>query len=370
MYKVTASAKNGTIISINGVTGVTEAWFNAGDIVTICAAPNESTVSGRIYEFKGWSGSSDCDFSGDEKLGTTIKVLVSSDRTLTASFELSKSTAFLPKYNVSVNAEATGGLPSGSDPLPSTYVGGTLVANGSTLNIYEGEVSIVPSAVSYTDATGGVWKCVGWANGSGSIGDASTETYISANITSDSSCTWLWELQEVEEEFVVSPVEWADSLDNLSTDTPLVLAEASKIPSGFDVNDLIPLAAPTGWIATPKIDPMTGNLVAEMTLNEEALKPVATDDAPAVITIVPNADGTMTVKASVANGLRGFWYAIYGANSVVGPWSLVKVFQSGGTSLEQADQAEEVGEVRLSITVDSNGSQQFYKLVVLESAPE
>jgi hypothetical protein len=107
-----------------------------------------------------------------------------------------------------------------------------------------------------------------------------------------------------------------------------------------------------------------------MTLNEEAMKPIATDDAPAVITIVPNADGTMTVKASVANGLRRFWYAIYGANSLSGPWSLVKVFQAGGTALEQADQAEEVGEVRLSITVDSNGAQQFYKLVVLESAPE
>jgi hypothetical protein len=368
MYKVTASAKNGTIISINGVTGVTEAWFNAGDIVTICAAPNESTVSGRIYEFKGWSGSSDGDFSGDEKLGTTIKVLVSSDRTLTASFELSKSTAFLPKYNVSVNAEATGGLPSGSDPLPSTYVGGTLVANGSVLNIYEGEVSIVPSAVSYTDATGGVWKCVGWANGSGSIGDAGTETFISVNLKADSSFTWLWELQQ--KEFTIAPVDWSDDLDNLRTDKPFVMAEASTIPAGFDINDLVPLAAPTGWIATPKIDPMTGNLVAEMTLNEEALKPVATDDAPAVITIVPNADGTMTVKASVANGLRGFWYAIYGANSLSGPWSLVKVFQAGGTALEQADQAEEVGEVRLSITVDSNGAQQFYKLVVLESAPE
>jgi hypothetical protein len=239
------------------------------------------------------------------------------------------------------------------------------------MNIYEGEASIVPSAVSYTDATGGVWKCVGWANGSGSIGDAGTETFISVNLKADSSFTWLWELQEVQAgEFVVSPVVWSDDLDNLSTDKPFVLAGASTIPAGFDINDLVPLAAPTGWIATPKIDPTTGDLVAEMTLNEEALKPIATDDAPAEITIVPNADGTMTVKASVANGLRGFWYAIYGANSLSGPWSLVKVFQAGGTALEQADQAEEVGEVRLSITVDSNGSQQFYKLVVLESAPE
>ena len=370
MFKVSASAKNGTIVSFNGEAGVTEGWFNEGDVVLISAVPNASPSSSWMYGFRGWNGSDDKGLGAkDVKNGTTIEVYVSGDREVTAIFDGQVTTTFLAKYALSVNAQTSAALPAGSDPLPATVAGGTVVENGASADVYGISMSIVPETTTYTDATGGVWQCVGWTAGSGSIASSGTLPCVSATLTADSSITWLWEVKAVKA-FVVSEIVWSDSLDNLRTGKDYLLAEASTVPAGFDPSSLAPIAAPTGWIATPTIDPVTGNLVAEMEMNEEALKPVAVQGEPAVIKITPNSDGTVTVSANIANGLRGFWYAIYGSDSVVGPWSLVKTFQLGGTSCEQANQAEAVGEVHLSITVETSGSRQFYKVVVLESAPE
>jgi hypothetical protein len=369
MYKVTANAVNGKIISFNGESGVTEGWFKAGEVVTICAAANTSSMIGGLYSFMSWSGSSDGGFYEDEKLGTTIKVLVTEDRSLTAHFQL-VGADFLDKFNVTVKSKTSLDLPAGSDPLPGTYVGGEVLTNDATVSSYAVDLSIVPVSTSYTDVTGGIWKCVGWVDGSGSVEASGTNAFISTKLSTDTSVTWVWERTEPVEEFVIPEIAWEDTLDNLSTENTFLLAEASRIPSSFDINDIVPLSAPTGWVATPKIDPITGNLVAEMSLNEEALMPQPVPGAASVITIMPNSDGTLTVKADVANGLRGFWYAIYGSSSVTGPWSLVKVFKAGGTSCEQANQTAEVGEINLSITLESSGTQQFFKLVVLESSPE
>jgi hypothetical protein len=366
---VTANAVNGKIISFNGESGVTEGWFKAGEVVTICAAANTSSMIGGLYSFMSWSGSSDGGFYEDEKLGTTIKVLVTEDRSLTAHFQL-VGADFLDKFNVTVKSKTSLDLPAGSDPLPGTYVGGEVLTNDATVSSYAVDLSIVPVSTSYTDVTGGIWKCVGWVDGSGSVEASGTNAFISTKLSTDTSVTWVWELTEPVEEFVIPEIAWEDTLDNLSTENTFLLAEASRIPSSFDINDIVPLSAPTGWVATPKIDPITGNLVAEMSLNEEALMPQPVPGAASVITIMPNSDGTLTVKADDANGLRGFWYAIYGSSSVTGPWSLVKVFKAGGTSCEQANQTAEVGEINLSITLESSGTQQFFKLVVLESSPE
>ena len=85
------------------------------------------------------------------------------------------------------------------------------------------------------------------------------------------------------------------------------------------------------------------------------------------LTILSNADGTVTVKAAVANGLQGFWYSLFSSDELGGAWSVVTSGEYvSGVASEQAQQTQAV---ELSIDVDPAEAKRFYKLVVTEKDP-
>ena len=87
-----------------------------------------------------------------------------------------------------------------------------------------------------------------------------------------------------------------------------------------------------------------------------------------LLTIYSNADGSLTVEAKVANGYKGYYYSLYAANELSGPWTTVEKAQSGykGTGLVQASAD---GEVDLAITFDPAEVKKFYKVVVDKENP-
>ena len=194
--------------------------------------------------------------------------------------------------------------------VPETKV---VAVPGQTISLADGESADVPAITvgfsipgPVTDATGGVWRCVGWqvvetdAAGSGSG--------AGINVSEDMTLLWIWEREVLEEE---------------EEDDP-------DIPD----EDLMPVPP----------------------------------DGEELLTIYSNADGTLTVEAKIANGHKGYYYSLYAANELSGPWATVEKMQTGyeGTGLVQA---EADGEVDLSITFDPDEAKKFYKVVVDKENP-
>ena len=100
---------------------------------------------------------------------------------------------------------------------------------------------------------------------------------------------------------------------------------------------------------------------------EEDLKPVP-PEGEQLLTIYSNADGTLTVEAKIANGRKGYYYSLYAANELAGPWATVEKMQTGyaGTGLVQAPSD---GKVELAITFDPAEVKKFYKVVVDKENP-
>ena len=91
-------------------------------------------------------------------------------------------------------------------------------------------------------------------------------------------------------------------------------------------------------------------------------------DGEQLLTIYANDDGTLTVEAKVANGHKGYYYSLYAANELSGPWATVEKMQAGyegdGLVYATAD-----GEVDLAITFDPDEAKKFYKVVVDKEDP-
>ena len=87
------------------------------------------------------------------------------------------------------------------------------------------------------------------------------------------------------------------------------------------------------------------------------------------LTIESAGDGKLTVKAEIANGVRGFWYSLFSAESPAGPWEVVRADYESGTPVKQAVFEEASGAFTLAITVDPTASKRFFKLVVTEKDP-
>ena len=83
---------------------------------------------------------------------------------------------------------------------------------------------------------------------------------------------------------------------------------------------------------------------------------------------VSNGDGTLTVKADVANGVRGFWYTLYAADELGGAWSPVAA--GAGIAGEPSLQAKvDDAPASPSITLSPTDAKKFYKLVVTDVKP-
>ena len=193
--------------------------------------------------------------------------------------------------------------------VPETTV---VAVPGQTLSLADGASADVPALMaSFTvpstveDATGGVWRCVGWITLDGE-GEGPAAGFT---VSADTTLVWYW-AREIEEE--------------------------EDDPSGGDVPDadLVP------------VPPEGANL----------------------LTIYPNADGTLTVKAQVANGHKGYWYSLYAADDLAGPWATVEKAQAGYEG-EGLVRPEADGALELSITFAPDEVKKFYKVVVDKEDP-
>jgi len=103
-------------------------------------------------------------------------------------------------------------------------------------------------------------------------------------------------------------------------------------------------------------------------VDEETLRPVGID-GKSPIAIESNADGTVTVKAGVANGAKGYWYAFYTATELQGPWEVVSSGYERGTPQVQMT-ATDTQTLEFAIVVRPGENRRFYKLVVSKDPVE
>ena len=135
---------------------------------------------------------------------------------------------------------------------------------------------------------------------------------------------------------------------------------------GLALSDLT-VTAPKGFRAKVAAD-AAGNVVATLELDEDVLRPLAADGVSSPLTILSNGDGTLTVKADVANGVRGFWYTLYAADELGGAWSPVAA--GAGIAGEPSLQAKvDDAPASPSITLSPTDAKKFYKLVVTDVKP-
>ena len=181
--------------------------------------------------------------------------------------------------------------------------------------------------------------------------------------------TWIWTPGKGDGGDDISNVfniEWDDSLSNLSYDFRTNLLTVAELDAkGWTTDDLV-VTAPPGWI--PTVRAVGGDVVAELQCDLAALSNAMETCS---LTVYPNDDGTgtYTVEATIADGLRGFWYVLYGSDDLA-TWDVVTsgTYESGTPAAQAQGTAEHPNaEVNLSITVTPGdtaaGVKRFYKVV-------
>lgn len=292
-----------------------------------------------------------------------------------------------PKYNQ--DGEFAGywasPLAQGVVPPETAVVGvpgfSASIADGCTNDVPAVQsLGAVMSKTLFTDttATPTNWVCVGYVLDALNDEFVVTEqTAVELNLsTGDRTVSWFWMRTDEApaEEDVELPelvIDWNDDLNNLETDYATNLVSRAQLEaSGLSLEELkAKISCPTGWVANVSQD-NDGNVVVTLAMDEAALAPVAAEGSAAPITIMANGDGTLTVSANVANGLRGFWYSIYAADDLAGTWSLVNSREYVKGEGEPTEQATSTGELKVEIKVDPSDSKKFYKLVVTDKKPE
>ena len=178
------------------------------------------------------------------------------------------------------------------------------IVDGGTVDVPAINVGFsVPSSV--TDATGGVWRCLGWGDLEGNL--YAYGAVANMMVPYDVAFAWYWE-QEVEEE--------------------------------------------TGGDDEP---------------SDDDLAPVPPEGAQ-LLTIYSNADGTLTVEAKIANGYKGYYYSLYAADELDGTWATVEKVQSGYSGTGFVCPVSD-GKVELAITFEPSETKKFYKVVVDKEDP-
>ena len=178
--------------------------------------------------------------------------------------------------------------------------------------------------------------------------------------------TWLWEIPQLDDLTNVFDIVWNDDLTNLSPGyTTNLISSVGLAVAGWTLDDLI-VTAPTGWIAAVSMA-SDGNVVATLSRDDAALE--AAMESCDLTIVSTNADGTVTVEATINNGLRGFWYVLYGSDDLTTWEPVADGTHESGTPAAQAQGSAEnpVDKVELSITVtpgdSAAGTKRFYKVV-------
>lgn len=303
---VTDDGKWGTVSPASG-------WHPYGEIAVFTAVPR----SGRFSNFSG--GPADA-----VRAGYSIAWTVCEPVTLGANFDRgADATVYAATNKLTVVAWIVS--EDGSSYTPAATMGlrtpsyrvagakgmdGLALASGDSLDVPGTRLIVAPVATSFTNAEGAVWQ-VAFA-GVQRTQDDSFNAGVSPVVEVDMSA------EDMTVHFFWTPV-------------PVV---------GGDDDD------PSGSPAAPE--------------GVGGASP---------LTIVPNSDGTVTVKADVANAKSGWWYAIYAADELTGPWRLASAVE---TSIRPGgvDAARSAGaRVSLSITLEPQALRRFYKVVATKEAP-
>jgi len=92
-------------------------------------------------------------------------------------------------------------------------------------------------------------------------------------------------------------------------------------------------------------------------------------DGGSPLTIYPNADGTLTVKAEIGNAVKGWWYVLRTAETVSGEYVPAEAVAANDVCVKQADEADEAGTLVLQSTFTPTEEKRFYKVSVEEEEP-
>lgn len=84
-----------------------------------------------------------------------------------------------------------------------------------------------------------------------------------------------------------------------------------------------------------------------------------------LLTIYPNADGTMTVKAEIANAKKGAWYVLKSAASLTDEFEPL----TDATAKKKADEEDEAGTLVLESTFSPTDQKRFYKVSAEKEEP-
>ena len=277
---------------------------------------------------------------------------------------------------------------------------GTEITQGEEATLPNAQLALVPNPLTYKDRRGQTWRCTYWnfygyeddetvAHDEGVIAaaavdagyalSAGTGTIVGFTPSQDVKLVMYWmpveesaEDPEEPDDPVVKveiPIDWNEDLNNLHSGEFEVLsaAAAKRLPANAEI---IVGEPPLGWKLDGAIKKgKDGSLTASLVLDEEVLTPKAVAGVASPLTILPAEDGKLLVKAEIANGVKGFWYSLFTADELTGPWDAVTSGYETGIPVKQAALKESTGAFTLSIVVDPAETKRFYKLVVTEKNP-
>lgn len=399
--------KNGTTPQPScGVIEPGTGWFPFGEDVTFIATG--SMYLGKAYTLNGWvlSGFDTVNNTDNSvELGNMLVVKATRPVTVKASFTTSgKTPASMATFNLKVVNYGTD-VASVPDTIlnavepPYEAVNGTVIPYDTEKKLVQVPMSVQLSTNAFEDAEGNVQTCLGWllSNEEGildyvwldegelvgkeehpktltpyasgviplSVVGIKPSDYGSITNGASVTLTWLWEIPQLDDLTNVFDIVWNDGLNNLEPGyTTNLISTIGLAIKGWTLDDLT-VTAPTGWIAAVKMA-SDGNVVATLSRDDAAL---AAAMESCDLTVLPNDDDTLTVKATIANGLRGFWYVLYGSDDLA-TWEKVAdgTYESGTPAAQAKGSAKNpVDKVELSIIVtpgdSAAGPKRFYKVV-------
>ena len=380
-------------------------WFPFGEDVTFTATGNTNSL-GKAYVLNGWKqGSGNTLNSNDEyaELGNMLVFKAIRPVTIQAEFRSGSESVAAMKFNLKVvnygtdDSDVPDTLLTAVEP---TYeaISGVVVPYGQEKELVKAPLTAQLATNSFTDASGNVQTCLGWMlsneegildfvrfEGGNLVGNPdrskTLSSYESGMIPlsmvgfkpsdygipngASATLTWLWAIPTTDDVTNVFDIVWNEALTNLSPGyTTNLISEVALGSKGWTLADLS-VNAPTGWVAAVSLK--DGNVVASLTRDDAAL--AAAMESCDLTIVSTNANGTLTVEATITNGLRGFWYVLYGSDDLVS-WEKVAdgTYESGTPAARAQGTAENpVAEIELSITVtpgdSAAGAKRFYKVV-------
>ena len=379
-------------------------WFPYGEDITFTATGNTNSLR-KVYSLNGWKqGSNNTLGDNDEyvELGNVLVFRAMRPVTIQAEFRQASGSVTVMKFNLKVVNYGTDDpnvpdtLLNGVEPLYEA-VNRVVIPYDTEKELVKVPLSVQLATNAFEDAEGEVQVCLGWmlSNEDGILDfvrfeygelvgndehPKTLENYESGLIPlsmvgfnpssygladgATATLTWLWAIPPEEDVTNVFDIVWNDDLTNLSPGyTTNLISEVALGSRGWTLDDLT-VNAPTGWVAEVSLS--GGNVVATLSRDDTALEAAM---ASCALTVSPNDDDTLTVEATIANGLRGFWYVLYGSDDLT-TWEPVAdgTYESGTPAAQGQGTAEEpISEVKLSINVtpgdSAAGPKRFYKVV-------